>query len=166
MAKEAGADSQPWPAWTGCVWFLILCFVGSVIVNLFTIDGLETWYRTLKAPAFTPPDLVFPMVWMVLYGLIAVAGWRLWRHRQSVVGRLALAAWGLQLALNFAWPILFFSLHRLGLALAEIALMAAAIAVTIVLALKADRPAAVLLLPYLAWVAFTGVLNEAFLRLN
>ncbi len=167
MTQEPVADpeSAP-PAWTGCVWFLLLCFGGNGLISLVTIDGVETWYRTLQAPGITPPRLVFPLVWSVLYGLIAVAGWRLWRRRRRPLGRLALSAWGLQLILNFAWPILFFALRQIGPALGDLFLMAAATTATIVLALGVDRPAALLLAPYLAWIGFAGVLNEAFLRLN
>ena len=164
---DEGADWKPvWPAWTGCVWFLLLCFGGGGGSSIFTVDGLEGWYHGLKAPAFTPPDLVFPLAWSTLYALIAVSGWRLWMRRDLGRGRLALTAWALQLALNFAWPILFFGLHMIGAALADIVLMAAAIALTMFLALGVDRLAAWLLAPYFAWVGFAAVLNFAFLRMN
>ena len=167
MRLEPAADPESaLPAWTGCIWFLLLCFGGNGVISLFTIDGMETWYRTLRAPAIMPPKLVFALVWLVLYGLIGVAGWRLWRRRRQLRGRLALAAWGLQLLLNFAWPILFFALHLIGPALGDVFLLAAATMATIVLALGVDRPAALLLVPYLVWVSFAGLLNEAFLRLN
>ena len=157
---------SPWPAWSGCIWFLLICFSGSGIVSFFTADGIDTWYRTLNAPSFAPPDLAFPLVWSALYALIAVAGWRLWRRRDLARGRMAFAAWVVQLALNFAWPILFFGQHMIGAGLADIILMVAAIVATIFLALGVDRLSAWLLLPYFAWVAFAGVLNAAFLRMN
>ena len=162
-----GTESKfPWPAWSGCIWFLLICFGGSGLISFFTADGIDTWYRTLNAPSFAPPDLAFPLVWSALYVLITVAGWRLWRRRRLARGRLALAGWVVQLALNFAWPILFFGLHMIGASLADIILMAAAIVATIFLALGVDRPSAWLLLPYFAWVGFAGVLNAAFLRMN
>jgi len=89
-----------------------------------------------------------------------------WPAWTGFVWFLLMAAWGLQLLRNFVWPILFFALHLIGPALADVFLLAAATVATIVLALGVDRPAALLLTPYLGWVGFAGVLNEAFLRLN
>ena len=167
MTKDPVPDQESaLPAWTGCVWFLLLCFGLNGVISLLTIDGVETWYRTLKAPPMTPPDLVFPLAGSLFYALIGVAGWRLWRRRGRLQARLALAAWGVQLLLNFAWPVLFFALRLIGPALGDLLLLAAATLTTIVLAWKVDRPAALLLAPCLAWMAFIGVLNQAFLRLN
>ena len=126
------------------------------------------WYASLAKPAWTPPSWVFGPAWTVLYFMIAVAGWRLWRRREArpLESRRALAMFAMQLALNFLWTPVFFGMQRPGLALVVIILLWAAIAATIVAAWKACRTAAALLIPYLAWVTFATALNMAIWRLN
>ena len=102
----------------------------------------------------------------MLYVLIAVAGWRAWQAPLAA-RRGLMAAWIVQLALNFLWSPLFFAAHRIGLALADIVLLLAAIATFIVLAWRRGETAAALLMaPYAAWVAFATVLNAALFQLN
>ncbi len=125
------------------------------------------WYAGLDKPILTPPDLVFPIVWAVLYAMIAVAGWLLWRARNGhPLGRAAVAAWCLQLLLNAAWSWLFFGLHLTAIALAELMLLWTAILATVLLSRRQAPVAAWLLLPYLAWVGFAGWLNFGIWRLN
>jgi tryptophan-rich sensory protein len=99
----------------------------------------------------------------VLYPVIAVAGWMAWREGRARFGPLLFL---LQLALNAAWPWLFFAERRLDLALACIAALCLAILGTIVAFWRSSRGAAILLVPYLAWVGFAAALNHAIWRLN
>ncbi|HOX08321.1 MAG TPA: tryptophan-rich sensory protein [Planctomycetota bacterium] len=125
------------------------------------------WYAGLRKPALTPPGWVFGAVWPALYAMMGVAAWQLWRHG-GFSGRNA-AAFGLfalQLALNAAWTVLFFGLHRPGLALIELTLLWLAILATLLLFWRRDAAAGALLLPYLAWVSFAAYLNWSFWRLN
>ncbi len=125
------------------------------------------WYAGLAKPALTPPDWVFPVTWTVLYALIAVAGWLLWRARgRAALAGPAVAAWGVQLVLNAAWSWLFFGLHLTGTALAELAILWTAILVTVLLSRRSAPVAGMLMLPYLAWVGFAGWLNYGIWRLN
>ncbi|MEP6658170.1 MAG: TspO/MBR family protein [Betaproteobacteria bacterium] len=146
--------------------FVALCLAVSAIGGWVTADGVGSWYRALQKPAFNPPDWVFAPVWTLLYLMIAVAGWRVWRSHGLAGARAGMATYATQLALNLAWSFLFFGGHMIGIALAEIVLLLAAIGVNAVLFWRVDRVAGGLLLPYAAWVAFAGVLNFALWRLN
>jgi len=124
------------------------------------------WYRALEKPAFTPPDRVFPVVWTVLYGLIAVSGWRVWRRRGRTGRGWALGLWAAQLGLNGLWSWTFFGRRRARAALADVVLLLASIGAYAKAAERIDRPAATLMVPYLGWTAFATVLNEEIIRRN
>ena len=143
--------------------FLVLSFGAAAVGGLFQAGE---WYAGLSKPSWTPPNWVFGPVWTVLYVLIGVSGWLLWRRTGWAEGRLALSLYGLQLVLNAAWPWLYFGLHRAGLAFAEIVLLWLAILETTVVFWRSSRPAAYLLIPYLGWVGFAAVLNFALWRMN
>lgn len=145
--------------------FLLLVALAWAAGGWITASSVGTWYAALAKPAFNPPGWVFGPVWTVFYVMIAFAGWRLWR-RGGPASRLALTAWYVQLLLNLMWSFLFFGGRMIGAALAEILVLLAAIAATIVLAWRVDRLAAWLLAPYLAWVSFATLLNAALWRLN
>ena len=128
------------------------------------------WYATLSKPSWTPPPWLFGPVWTVLYVLIAVAGWRVWRA-DPAPGRdawraAALILWGVQAVLNMAWSWLMFGLNRIDLAAADIVALWIAIAGFTAAAAPVSRPAAWLFAPYLTWVSFAAALNFAVLWLN
>jgi translocator protein len=131
-----------------------------------TRESLYPWYVDLRKPPFQPPRQAFAPVWTVLYGLIAVSGFRLWRAKKSPRRTLSLALWAAQLAANAAWSWLFFRKHQGKAALLDIAVLETLIVGTLVSALEVDAPAAVMLAPYAAWVAFASVLNEEIVRRN
>lgn len=143
--------------------YLLVCGVFLAAGSLVTAPAAAGWYQTLQRPTFAPPDALFAPVWSAIFLLMAVAGWRVWRH---VGWTAAQALFGLQLVLNFAWSALFFGLQRPDLALPEIFVLAGAIVWTMRAFGRVDRPAAWLLAPYLAWVAFAAVLNAGFVWLN
>jgi tryptophan-rich sensory protein len=121
------------------------------------------WYRALAKPPFNPPDWIFAPVWTLLFVMIAIAGIRtLERAPRSA----AMTLWVIQMMLNYAWSPVFFSLHRIDLALAVIIALFAAIIAFVRLRWEADRPAALLFVPYMAWVGFATVLNASLLLLN
>lgn len=118
-----------------------------------------TWF---ERPALFPPTIVFPVVWTALFTLMGVALYLVGRRglaRRDV--RIAVAAFAGQFALNLAWTPAFFGLQRPGLSLVLIGALWIAVAATIVAFDRVDRRAAVLLVPYLAWVSFAAVLNYA-----
>ncbi len=146
--------------------FIALCLAVGAIGGLATAQSVASWYPTLAKPSFNPPDWVFAPAWTTLYVLMAVAAWLVWRRAGWQRARPAFRLFALQLALNLAWSFLFFSFHQVGLALVDAALLLAAIGATALAFLSHSRLAALLLLPYLAWVSFATVLNGAILQLN
>ena len=128
---------------------------------LGTSRGLADLYPTLHKPVWNPPDWLFAPVWTVLYVLIALAAWRVWR----VEGK-GLWLWWIGLGLNALWPWLFFAWGRLGLAALECGGLAAAILATMLVFRRSDRAAAWLLAPYLAWVLLATALSTAIWRMN
>ncbi|WJR35800.1 tryptophan-rich sensory protein [Mycobacteroides immunogenum] len=122
-------------------------------------------YGLLVQPSWAPPAWLFGPVWTVLYVLMGVAAWLVWRTRPPVATR-ALSAYGIQLVLNALWTPLFFGLGWRGAALAEIAVLWIALAVTITLFWRSSRIAAYLLVPYLVWTTFAVCLNFSVWQLN
>jgi benzodiazapine receptor len=141
--------------------FVALVVGAGLAIGYVTAPG--EWYARLVKPSFNPPNWVFAPVWALLYVLIAVAGWRVWRND---AGGGAMKLWWLQLGLNLLWSPVFFAAHRIGLALFIILLMLAAIIAFIALSWRQERIAAWLLVPYAAWVAFAAMLNGWIFALN
>ncbi|BAL06159.1 MULTISPECIES: TspO/MBR family protein [Bradyrhizobium] len=144
----------------------LLVFVGAVVGIGWLIGATNlpgAWYAGLAKPDFVPPNWAFPVAWTILYIMIAVAGWRTFRRERS--GR-AMQVWAAQLALNFVWSPVMFTMHQIGAALVILICLFVAIVTYISLETSRDRLAAALFVPYAAWVAFAGVLNAAIWRLN
>ena len=150
----------------GLAVFLALCFAVSALGGLATASTVGTWYQGLEKPFFNPPNWIFAPVWTVLYVLMAIAGWRVWRVSNGEARETALSMFALQLALNLIWSFLFFGLQRIDLALVDIILLLLAIAAMIALFFPIDRLAARLLVPYFVWVAFAAALNASLWLLN
>ena len=153
------------PPWIALVGFLLVVAVIAGAGGLFTSTGVSAWYRQLTRPSWTPPDWLFGPVWTVLYISMAVAVWLVWR-RCIPRSRWAIGVWFLQLLLNGAWSPIFFGLHSIGGGLITIALLWLAILATVGIFWSVSRAAAILMLPYLAWVTFASCLNLALWKLN
>ncbi|MET0259122.1 MAG: TspO/MBR family protein [Methylobacterium sp.] len=122
------------------------------------------WYRGLHKPAWTPPNLAFPIVWTVLYVLIAVSGWRVWR--EVGLATIPFGLFAVQMVLNFLWSWLFFGRHRPDLAFLDVVVLAMTVAATILAFWPIDRTAGLLLVPYLAWLGIAAALNLSVWRRN
>lgn len=146
--------------------FLALCLGVSAIGAAATATSVTTWYRTLAKPAFNPPNWIFAPVWTALYFMMAIAAWRVWRRDGLRQARAALTLFGLQLALNLAWSIVFFGMRAIGAAFAEILVLLLAVLATTYVFWQRDRVAGMLFVPYAVWVGFATVLNAALWRLN
>lgn len=141
--------------------FLAVVVGGGLLIGWATAPG--EWYAQLEKPGFTPPSWLFGPVWTLLYVLIAVAGWRIWRRDRRGP---AMKLWAGQLALNFAWSPIFFSAHRIDLALAVVLLLLATIVAFMAAAWRIDKAPALLFAPYAAWTAFAAALNGSIAALN
>jgi benzodiazapine receptor len=124
------------------------------------------WYASLAKPAWTPPNYVFAPVWTILYLLMGVAAWLVWRERLFADVTIPLTLFFVQLVLNTLWSYLFFGRHQIGLAALEIVVLWIVILLTIISFWWVRRAAAALLVPYLLWVGFAAVLNFQLWRLN
>ena len=129
-------------------------------------DASDPWFQALVKPAIFPPPGVFGVVWPILYTLTGLAGAMVCAAWGSRYRLPAILAFVLQLAVNLAWSPVFFGAHEITLALYIIVVLDVAVLVTIVLFWKVRRAAALLMLPYIAWILFAAVLNYEFLRLN
>ncbi len=147
----------------GLVAFVVMCFGVSLLGGRAAPPALAVWYPGLAKPSWTPPSWAFGPAWTLLYPMVAVAGWLAWREGRSRIGTLLFL---LQLALNAIWPWVFFGERRLGLALACALALVAATSLTIRAFWPVSRGAAILMLPYLAWVGFATALTAALWRLN
>ncbi len=147
----------------GLAAFVGMCFGVSLLGGRATLPALGHWYPALAKPAWTPPAWVFGPVWTLLYPMLAVAGWLAWREGRSRRGTLLFL---LQLALNAAWPWIFFGERQIGWALVCVVALFFAILATLVAYWRVSRGAAILLLPYLGWVGFAAGLNFAVWRMN
>lgn len=145
---------------------LAAAYSTAAIGALLTGTGVRDWYPSLAKPSWTPPGWLFGPVWTVLYGMIGIASWRVWRRDGLREARLALGVDALQLAFNGAWSGIFFGLRQPGLAFLEILALWLLIVATTLLFRARDRVAAALMLPYLAWVSFAAVLNGAIAWMN
>ena len=150
-------------SWLPLLEFIVACFLAAMTGAFFRPGE---WYERLKKPSWRPPNRLFAPVWTALYLMIAVSGWLVWREAGFAGAALPLAVYGLQLVLNAAWTPLFFGLHRPDLGFLDIALVWLSIVAMIALFYPIHAWAALLLLPYLAWVTFATALNFAVWRLN
>ncbi|MBX9760849.1 MAG: tryptophan-rich sensory protein [Beijerinckiaceae bacterium] len=147
---------------TSLLVFIGVCFAAACSGAFFKPDE---WYRGLAKPSWQPPDWLFAPAWTVLYIMIAVSGWLVWRQ-EGAFAAVPLAVYGLNLAINAGWSAIFFGLRRPDLALVELCALWLCTALLITLFWPIRKDAALLLAPYLAWVTFAGALNLAIVRRN
>ena len=149
----------------GLVAWLAVSFAASAIGALASIRSASA-YAELVQPAWAPPSSVFGPVWTVLYGLMGVAAWLVWRCGGSRANRSALMLFLAQLAVNALWTWLFFAWRLGGVAFADIVLLWLLIVATIMAFWRVSRLAGALLVPYLLWVSFAAALNFSVWQLN
>lgn len=149
--------------WLVLVGFVGLCLLVGVTAGVATTPNVQLWYHSLNRPPLTPPDWLFPPAWGVMYTLMAVAAWLVWRR---VGPGPQLRLWGWQLAANAVWSPLFFTLHILWLAAIESLVLAALVAGTTRAFTRVNRTAGWLMTPYAVWVCFAAYLSIGFWWLN
>ena len=156
-------SSSPWLALAG---FVVVNVIVSGIGGAITSSSVADWYPTLAKPPFNPPDWLFGPVWTLLYVVMAVAAWRVWRQAGWREARSALLIYFLQLGVNLSWSALFFGLRRPDLALADCLLLLVLVIVTVFAFWRHDGTAALLMVPYALWVGFACLLNASIVALN
>jgi tryptophan-rich sensory protein len=140
--------------------FIAITFCAT-IPGVFTMP--DQWYAALEKPSWNPPGWIFGPVWTLLYLMMAVSAWLVWR---KVGFQRPLVLYFIQLVLNAAWTPIFFGAHELGWALAEILVLWSAILLTTLSFFKVSKPAGWMLVPYLLWVTFAAFLNFTLWRMN
>jgi tryptophan-rich sensory protein len=146
--------------------FIALCAGIAALGGWATSISVGTWYQTLEKASFNPPNWIFGPVWTVLYGMIAVAGWLVWRKAGWKPLFLKPGYYGIQLVLNFGWSATFFAAQAIGPSVLIINLLLVVIALTTYQFLEIDKRAGYLFMPYLAWVTFATILNVQIWKLN
>jgi len=149
----------------GLLAWIVVTFIAAAIGAAASVQA-QSFYAELQRPAWAPPAGVFGPVWTLLYALMAVAAWGVWRVQGFSLARSALTLYLLQLAANALWSWLFFGWHRGAWALVDIVLLWGLIVATLAAFWRIRRWAAALLLPYLLWVSFATALNWSVWQLN
>ncbi len=150
----------------GLIVIASICFAIAGIGSSFMPSALSEWFPALNKPSWNPPDWIFGPVWSLLYLLMAVAAWLVWRQLGWRGAAVPLALFAVQLLLNGAWTGLFFGLRMPWIAFAEIVLLWCAIFATLLSFWRVTPIAGWLMVPYLAWVSFAAVLNLTLARMN
>ncbi len=145
---------------------LVLPLGLGAIAGLFTAEAVPEWYETLNRPSFNPPNWLFGPVWTILYILLGISLFLIWKKSASKERNLAILVFLLQQALNFAWSFIFFYFNMIGFALVEIILLWASIIIMLILFRKIKPIAAYINIPYLIWVTFAAILNAGYYLLN
>lgn len=149
----------------GLLGWLLVSFAAAAVGGLASANSGE-FYQALVRPSWAPPGWLFGPVWSVLYALMGVSAWLVWRARGFNGARQALLMFIAQLAANALWTWLFFVWRLGGAAFADILVLWCLILLTAILFWRVNRTAGVLLMPYLAWVSFAAALTLATWRLN
>lgn len=151
---------------------VLLCNAAGILGSLVTVTGPGSWYVFLEKPSFNPPSWVFAPVWTTLFVLMGISLYLVLVERSGgEEGRDRMIRWGIvlfagQLVLNTLWSFAFFGLQSPLLGLVDIGLLWLVLLATILVFWKITRPAAILLVPYIAWVSFAAVLNYTIYLLN
>ncbi|OGS59794.1 MAG: hypothetical protein A3K59_09405 [Euryarchaeota archaeon RBG_19FT_COMBO_69_17] len=145
--------------------FLGVSFAAAAVGSIVTVSSLEPWYADLTKPDWTPSGAVIGAIWTVLYALMGLAAWLVWRKVGWALS-LPLVLFGVQLGLNVLWSVLFFGFRSLPVAFGGILVLGAAVLATLVVFWRITRWAGGLFVPYLAWVTIAGSLNYLLWQLN
>ncbi len=149
----------------GLVIWLALCGAVAVIGGIASMNA-GSFYTTLSRPEWAPPAQLFGPVWTVLYAMMAIAAWLVWRERGWRGASVALTLFLVQLAVNALWSWLFFAWQMGGAAFADIVVLIVLVVLTIIAFWRIRPLAAAMLLPYLAWISFASALNYTVWQMN
>lgn len=145
---------------------IIICQGAGLIGSFFTVPEIKTWYSFLIKPSFNPPSWIFGPVWTLLFLLMGISLYLVWDKNFGGKSQTVILAFGAQLVYNIFWSVIFFGLRDPLFAFVDIIILWVAILHTIFVFNKISKLASWLLVPYLLWVSFAGVLNFYILALN
>ncbi len=146
-------------------WILFFQIIGYFLGTITQVNSAG-WYQTLYKSSLTPPAIVFPIVWSILYAMIAVSGWSLWQHRKHPLAKTALVFYSAQMILNWAWSPLFFNFHLIAVSFYCIILITILTLITILLTKNNFKFSSIILIPYLIWLIFASYLNGVIWMFN
>lgn len=138
--------------------FILITEAIGAVAGLLTSLGMSA-YEAVEKPALTPPPIVFPIVWTILYALMGVSAARIWLSEESGERARGLRLYGVQLAMNFLWSIFFFDFQAYGFSFFWLLLLLLAIILMTISFYKTDKVAGYLQIPYVLWVSFAAYLN-------
>jgi len=147
----------------GLIFWVLLSMSAGIFGSQFEPGA---WYETISKPSFTPPNIVFPIVWPILYVMMGTAAWLIWKKGGWKEAKNLLSLFMVQLIFNGLWSYLFFGLHLISFSLIEILLLFFLLAYLTYKFWNQNKIAGGLLIPYLCWIAFATVLNGAIVWLN
>lgn len=150
--------------WKSLVVFEGITLGGGAAVAFFTRKSMSIYDEIIK-PSFAPPAWLFPAAWAVLYGAMACSAWLIWREKQPGY-RKTTCLYFAQLAVNLAWPLLFFGLRAFGLSFLWLVLLWTLVLFLILRTLAVNKTAGALLVPYLLWTSFAAALSFMVAKLN
>ena len=146
---------------------IIICQMAGVIGSIFTAGSVTSWYPTLVKPSFSPPGFYIGLIWIVLFTLMGISLFLIWRETPSnPAARIALYFFAVQLIVNVLWSVAFFGMRSPISGLVVIAFLWVLILITIIKFWPINRTAALLLIPYIVWVSIAAYLNFSIWRLN
>jgi tryptophan-rich sensory protein len=146
--------------------FVIICLAAGRLGAAITEPALAGWYAGLRKPEWTPPNIVFPVAWSLIFLAIGIAAWLVWKSAERGEARLPLTLFFGQLAINVLWSFSFFGQRNAFLGLVCLAALVVAVALTTIAFSRVSRAAGWLFLPYLLWLGYAGALNLAIWRMN
>ena len=152
-----------WKVYT--FWIVFTEAVGA-LAGLLTRNGTKLYATSILKPPLSPPALVFPIAWAILYALMGIGAARVYLTPASGIRARGLQLFLIQLAFNFLWSVIFFNFQAFGLAFIWLVILWALILMMALAFSKTDRLSALLQIPYLLWVLFAGYLNYGVWQLN
>jgi len=146
--------------------FVTICLAAGRLGAAITEPALDTWYRGLAKPDWTPPDLVFPVAWSLIFLAIGIAAWLVWKTAERGEARLPLTLFFGQLIINVLWSFSFFGQRDPFLGLVCLGALVIAVVLTTLAFLRVSQLAGWLFLPYLLWLGYAAALNFAIWQMN
>lgn len=149
------------------IFSIVICEAAGVIGSIFTSPSIATWYKTIVKPSFNPPNWIFGPVWTILFALMGIALFLVWKNiGVNLMAKRAILLFAIQLILNILWSVAFFGMKSPLVGFVIIILLWIAILLTILSFYKVSNVAGWLLIPYILWVSFASILNLAIVLLN